>query len=106
MHNTNTYTNIYDRISSDEEIFFSNIHVVRAIKDIDVHKGSGIDFLTTFILKDCFEVLTIQLAYLFNQSMSLGIFPESWKVATVTPIPKAGNRILVNNFRDLYLLYP
>ena len=69
MHNTNTYTNIYDRISSDEEIFFSNIDVVRAIKDIDVHKGCGIDFLTTFILKDCFEVLTIQLTYLFNQSV-------------------------------------
>ena len=62
---------------SVEDIIFSTQDVVRVIKKIDMHKSSGIDCLPTFILKDCFEVIVDQLTYLFNQSMKMGIFPES-----------------------------
>ena len=44
------YTNIYDIESSDEEIEFALDDIVKIIKDIDVHKSSGIDLLPSFIL--------------------------------------------------------
>ena len=102
--NENLYENIYNNDCSDMDIVFSHLDVLRVVKNIDVHKGSGIDFLPTFILKDCFEVLIPQLRYLFNQCMSLGVFPHCWKVATITPIPKAGDRTLVNNWRPISIL--
>ena len=98
------YVNIYNLVPSDDDIIFSENDVLRVVKDIEVYKGSGIDFLPTFILKDCFEALIPQLTYIFNQSMSTGIFPDCWKIATITPIPKAGDRTLVNNWRPISII--
>ena len=45
-----------------------------------------------------------QLVYLFNQSIVLGTFPDSWKIATVTPIPKSGDLNLVNNWLPILII--
>ena len=45
-----------------------------------------------------------QLTYLFNQSVALGVFPESWAIATVTPIPKSGNLHLATNWRPISII--
>ena len=42
--------------------------------------------------------------YACNQSISTGIFPDSWAVATITPIPKAGNKHLANNWRPISII--
>ena len=91
------YTNIYDINCDDNDIVFTVDDIITLVKDIDVHKSSGIDFLPTFILKDVFEVIPTQLSYLFNKSISQGIFPGSWAIATITPIPKSGNKHVINN---------
>ena len=74
------------------------------VKAVDVHKSSGIDFLPTFILKDCFEVLLKQLTYLYDQSIALATFPDCWKIATITPIPKGGDLNIVNNWRPISII--
>ena len=78
--------------------------MIAIVKGIDVHKSSGIDFLPTFILKDVFEVIPAQLSYLFNKSISRGIFRESWAIATITPIPKSRNKHLINNWRPISIV--
>ena len=40
------------------------------------------------LLKDAFEVLTFELAYLYNTCLQNGIFPKKWGINKVTPIPK------------------
>ena len=99
------YNTIYNHNhDDDDDVVFTNNDVLRVVKNIDVHKGSGIDFLPTFILKDCFEVLIDHLTYLFNQSMSLSVFPACWKLATITPIPKAGDCANVSNWRPISII--
>ena len=98
------YESIYNVNVCDDDIVFYENDIVKIVKDIDVHKGSGIDFLPTFILKDCFEKIPKQLTYLFNQSLKLAIFPQSWAIATITPIPKVGNKHLVNNWRPISII--
>ena len=49
-------------------------------------------------------VILDQLVYLFNQSISLGTFPESWKIATITPIPKTGDLSRVTNWRPISII--
>ena len=98
------YQNVFNIDIHDNFAEFVEDDIVKIVKDIDVHKSSGIDFFPTFILKDCFEKICIQLTYLFNQSMKLGIFPECWSIATITPIPKVGNKHLVNNWRPISII--
>ena len=100
----NDYIYMYNIEGSEDEILFSIEDVQKVVKEIDIHKGSGIDYLPSFILKDVFEVIISQLVYLFNKSMSTGIFPDSWAIATITPIPKAGNKHIANNWRPISII--
>ena len=100
----NDHVYMYGIESSADEIIFSIEDVQKIVKEIDIHKGSGIDYIPSFILKDVFEVTTSQLVYLFNKSMSSGIFPDSWAIATITPIPKTGNKHIANNWRPISII--
>ena len=51
-------------------------------------QGSGLDCISSFFLKVGMPVLAGSLSRLFNMSMSLGIFPDEWKIARVTPTYK------------------
>ena len=44
---------------------------------------SGVIDIPTRVFRDAFLVIIPQLVYLFNLSFSTGIFPDSWKEATV-----------------------
>ena len=56
---------------------------------------------------DCYLVtgsIVTQITFMFNQSLCMGIFPPAWAVATITPIPKSGNKCFVNNWRPISIL--
>ena len=52
------------QMSTDEE------EVIKLCKDISIYKSSGIDGLSSRICKDAFLVLSYQLTYLLNCSLS------------------------------------
>ena len=56
------------------------------------------------MIKDAFEAIPDKLTRLFNLSIAKRKFPEQWKVATVIPLQKVGNKTDVNNFRPISLL--
>ena len=56
------------------------------------------------ILKIVFENTTKQLVHIFNVSLNSGKVPIAWKIATVIPIHKGGDRRNVNNYRPISLL--
>ena len=78
--------------------------VLRLCRDIKTAKSSGIDDIATKVFKAAFEVIVPQLVYLFNMSFSLGIFPDSWKRATIIPLFKGGDKTNVSNYRPVSLL--
>ena len=78
--------------------------VVAGLKEIDTSKGSGIDFLPTCIIKDAFSSIPVFIAHLMNQLLKTGIIPESWALATITSIPKAGDSSAVGNWRPISIL--
>ena len=90
--------NEIDPIQTDFE------EVLQICKDIDITKSSGIDFLSSKILKDAFMVLVTQLVYLFNLSLYSSDFPSNWKLATIIPLFKGGNSKSVSNYRPVSLL--
>ena len=62
--------------------------VERLVKDICLAKASALDELSTKLLKDAFEILCFELAYMYNSCLQNGIFPKTWGLSKVTPIPK------------------
>ena len=53
--------------------------------------AAGPDSIPPILIKKCAPELAPILSKLFQLSYESGIFPESWKIAKVTPIPKKGD---------------
>ena len=62
--------------------------IIKLIKNIDISKSSALENLSSRILKDSFEVLSLELTQLYNECLTQGYFPKEWTLGVVTPIPK------------------
>ena len=49
-------------------------------------------------------MIKASLLYIYNSSISLGIFPHQWKIAKVTPVQKFGPKENINNYRPISVL--
>ena len=78
--------------------------VLRLCREINTMKSSGFKDIAAKIFKDAFMVLVPQLVYMFNLSLSTGIFPDGWKRATIIPLYKGGTKTEVSNYRPVSLL--
>ena len=72
--------------------------------DINTIKSSGINGLSSMILKDAFLCLNEQITFLFNLSFDKNIFPDEWKNTNVIPLPKEGDMTKCTNYRPISLL--
>ena len=74
------------------------------LKRINISKSSGINLLSSKLLKDGFQAISDKLTYLFNFSIRVNIFPAQWKKALVIPIPKISNPKMKEDYRPISLL--
>ena len=74
------------------------------------HKATNFRFcrysrvLIIKIFKFCNAELSPIIAYINNESLQNGVFPEFLKIARITPIYKAGDKKHVNNYRPVSIL--
>ena len=68
------------------------------------NKAPGIDKVPTRVLKDSLLITLPFITSIINASLLASTFPEVWKTAEITPIPKQGNHELPNNNRPISLL--
>ena len=90
-------------------ILFDDFHIEREellklLREIDITKSSAIDNISSRVMKDALIILIDQFKYILNLSFSTGIFPNSWKIAQITPLPKEGDLACCNNYRPISLL--
>lgn len=78
--------------------------LVKGLLDLDINKGAGPDRLPNFFLKGYARELAPPLLSLFNESLSIGVFPSSWKTAFVIPLFKSGLRSEISNYRGICIL--
>ena len=74
------------------------------MKEISLYKSSGMNELSTRFIKDVFLHIPQVILHIFNRVRSTGVFPDSWKVATVIPLPKCNNLIDPSELRPVFLL--
>lgn len=75
------------------------------IKKLPNHKAPGIDLIDNKILKNLPRKAIVQLMYVINAVLLTGYYPNKWKTAVVTPIPKPGKDLSDPiNYRPISLL--
>ena len=90
--------------NSIEDIKVIEGYVFDFVKDINVGKSSGFKEISSECLRDALIVLIPQLSHIFKQSILTGKFPDKWKIGTIVPIFKGGNKEDVSNYRPVSLL--
>ena len=78
--------------------------MIRVCGGIKTSKRSNVDCISSFFLKVGISVLAPSLVQLFNLSLSLGRFPDNWKMARVAPIFKDGATDNKSNYRPISVL--
>ena len=82
----------------------TQVEVLKLIDTISIYKSSGIDNLSSRVLKDFLMLASRELTLLYNDILDTGVFPDKWKIATVTPIPKVSNATNPSDLRPISLL--
>lgn len=78
--------------------------VKKALSSVNTRKGAGPDEIPPSVLKNCSRALARPIATIFNRSIAESKFPTEWKIASVTPIHKAGSLNNVENYRPISIL--
>ena len=78
--------------------------VLKALCSLDETKATGPDGISARLLRMSAPAISKSLTLLFNASLKLGQFPQEWKEANVTPVPKNGDNELVTNYRPVSIL--
>ena len=76
-------------------IKFSTRNVRKALLQLYISKSKGPDGIPAIVLKSCASEFAPVLKKLFQLSYNLGIFPSSWKLALVFPIPKKETNLIL-----------
>ena len=93
---------IYDIEPLDTFEYITEEMLIQEIKNISVHKSSGLD-LPSYFLKICFELLSIRLLVIMNKSLYTGYFPIKWRRAIIVPIPKISIPDEIGDLRPIAL---
>lgn len=84
--------------------YISKQNILNIVKTLKKSNSSGMDGISTNIIKASIDYILSPLTYVVNLSLSHGIFPEILKVAKVVPLHKKGDTNNVENYRPVSLL--
>ena len=87
---------------ADSELLFEEFE--NAFKSLQRNKACGIDNINSNIIIDVYDEIKQPLFQVFKTSIDNGIFPDSLKIAKVSPIFKSGDSSLLGNYRPISVL--
>ena len=78
--------------------------IKQLINKLPAKDSSGYDNISNNLLKHIIESVVSPLTYIFNLSLSNGVFPTNRKLAEIIPLYKKGAKNEVTNYRPTSLL--
>ena len=87
-----------------EELNFDEFEEAYSLKSLKRSKAAGFDGLSSNIIIDAYDSFKNILFHVFKVSIKQGTFPDSLKIAKVTPIFKSGAKDNVSNYRPISIL--
>ena len=104
MVETNPLEYMIERNANDMQVPHASIQDVFSVINTLKNKKCNINDFSPHIIKSYSHLLALPIAQLFNQSITLGMFPQILKRASVIPLYKKGQKTDVNNYRPISLL--
>ena len=86
---------------------FCNIaveNVLLTLKQLKVSKITGLDKIPAKMLNIASDIIAPSLTFIYNLSLSTGIFVDEWKNARVIPIYKNEDRFEMGTYRPISIL--
>ena len=84
--------------TTQANLFYYHTEVAKVLNNIDPAKAPGPDNISGRLLKETAPKISVSLSRLFNLSLSLGEFPDLWKLANVCPVFKKDDPALAKNY--------
>ena len=78
--------------------------IVEEMVEVDPNKAIAFDEIPPKVVKWAPHLLAPLLCVAFNKCLDLGVYPQNFKVAKVTPVHKEGDKNDVNNYRPISVL--
>lgn len=78
--------------------------VKRVVMSLKSSKSSGMDEVSSSLLKECSDLLAVPLVHIINFSFSCGLFPSKLKIAIVKPVHKKSSKQACDNYRPISIL--
>lgn len=75
--------------------------VLNGLNKLKLSFAAGPDGVPSGILKRCSHLLYIPLTYMFNKSLKLSYFPQTWKESFIIPLFKSGSKACISNYRGI-----
>ena len=95
-------------VNKDKAKFHFKTVELKDIRDafakVKTAKSFGIDNISSYFMKLALPYIENSLAFLFNTSIETSQFPDSWKVARITPIFKDGDKTEKSYYRPISVL--
>jgi hypothetical protein len=104
---TNTDFKRYMKFKTQHKFNFKNINineVLNALEKLKTSKSTGHDNIPAKLLKDASDAVASFLVFIFNTSLTYGIFPDNLKTARISPIHKSGDKNIRGNYRPISVL--
>ena len=102
-----TDTSVDQASESNPRFIFSTVsesQVFKQLKKLDVNKATGLDNISSRLLKAGAGPLSAPLSHIFNLSLKTGLVPSTWKISRVTPLYKDGSRASIGNYRPISVI--
>jgi hypothetical protein len=78
--------------------------VLRAIKRLKSTVTYGPDLIPAFVIRDCANVFSTPLLILFNLIFKMCAFPSQWKISSICPVYKKGDKSKIVNYRPIAII--
>ena len=77
--------------------------VYQELSKLNLSKASPINDIPKRLLKEFAYELSLPLTHIYNLSLRTGVFPDRWKKATITPLPKVKHGTELGELRPVSL---
>nr|XP_047129573.1 uncharacterized protein LOC124809501 [Hydra vulgaris] len=77
--------------------------VLIRLKNVDINKTYGVDFIHPLILKNCGDSVALPLTLIFIESFVKSELPTQWRAAIITPLFKKGDKLEAANYKPVSL---